>query len=107
MFFPEQPEVTKSSFNVDLLQEIENHKNDLELMKIKIYSRTGKTLFSTDMRDVGLINKQKYFYEIVAMGRVYSYLVPKDTASLEGKKVPAEAILKQREFGKKEPGPWK
>ena len=92
MFFPEQSELTKNSFNVDLLKKIDDQKNDLELMKIKIYSRTGKTLFSTDMRDVGLINKEQYFHEIVAMGRVYSYLVPKDTVSLEGKKVPADVI---------------
>jgi hypothetical protein len=92
MFFPEQSGVTKSSFNVDLLQEIENHKNDLELMKIKIYSRSGKTLFSTDPRDVGVINKLKYFHEIVASGDVYSQLVPKDTVSLEGMKVPADVI---------------
>jgi hypothetical protein len=76
MFFTKQSEVTKNSFNVDLLQEIEDHKNDLEVMEIKIYSRSGKTLFSTDPRDVGVINKLKYFHEIVALGDVYSQLVP-------------------------------
>jgi len=92
MFFPEQSEVTKNSLNVDLLQEIDNHKNDLELMKIKIYSRSGKTLFSTDPRDVGVINKLKYFHETVALGDVYTELVPKDTVSLEGMKVQADVI---------------
>ena len=92
MFFPEKSELTKNSFNIDLIKKIGDQKNDLELMEIKIYSRTGKVLFSTDMKDVGLFNKQKYFHETVAMGKSYSYLVPKETVSLEGNKVSADVI---------------
>lgn len=92
MFFTEQSELTKNSFNVDLIKKIENQKNDLKLVKIKIYSKPGKTLFSTDPRDVGVLNKLKYFHEIVALGGVYSQLVPKDTLSLEGIKVSADVI---------------
>ena len=92
MFFPEQTELPENSFNVDLLKEIEDHKNDFDLMKIKVYSRSGKTLFSTDVNDVGVINKLKYFHEIVALGKVHTEVVPKDTVSLEGSKVTADVV---------------
>jgi hypothetical protein len=92
MFFPVQNELTENSFNVDLLKEIEDHKNDFDLMKIKVYSRSGKTLFSTDVNDVGVINKLKYFHEIVALGKVHTEVVPKDSVSLEGQKVTLDVV---------------
>ncbi len=82
----EQPELTESSFNPDSLIKIEKIKEDFELMKLQIFSKSGKTLFSTDPKDVGTINKERYFHEIVAKGIVRSEVVPKDTESLEGTK---------------------
>ncbi len=92
MFFPEQIELKENYFSVDLLKEIENHKDDFDLMKIKVYSKSGKTLFSTDVNDVGVINKLKYFHEIVALGKVHTEVVAKDTVSLEGSKVAADVV---------------
>jgi signal transduction histidine kinase len=92
MFFPEQSEVTKNSFNVDLMKEIGDHKNDFGLMKIKVYSKSGKTLFSTDVKDVGVINKLKYFHEIVALGNFHTEVVPKGAISLEGWRVTADVV---------------
>ncbi len=92
MFFPEQNELTENYFSVDLLKEIASHKDDFALMKIKIYSKSGKTLFSTDVNDVGVINKLKYFHEIVALGKVHTQVVAKDTVSLEGSKVTVDVV---------------
>ena len=85
-------ELTKNSFNPDSMIEIENIKNDFELMKLKIFSRSGLTLFSTDSKDIGNINKERYFQEIVAKGKVYTEVVAKDTESLEGWKVTADVL---------------
>ena len=85
-------ELTKNSFNLDSMIEIENIKNDFELMKLKIFSRSGLTLFSTDSKDIGNINKERYFQEIVAKGKVHTEVVAKDTESLEGWKVTADVL---------------
>ena len=87
-----QSELTKSSFKPDLLIEIGKIKEDFELMKLQVFSRSGKTLFSTDPNDVGTINKKRYFHEIVAQGRVRTEVVFKDTESLEGRKVTADVV---------------
>ena len=60
--------------------------------KLKIFSRSGLTLFSTDSKDIGNINKERYFQEIVAKGKVYTEVVAKDTESLEGWKVTADVL---------------
>jgi PAS domain S-box-containing protein len=61
-------------------------------MKLKIFSRSGLTLFSTDSKDIGSINKERYFQEIVAKGKVHTEVVAKDTESLEGWKVTADVL---------------
>ncbi len=87
-----QPELTESSFNPISLAEIGKIKEDFELMKLRVYSRSGKTLFSTDPKEVGTINKERYFHEILAKGKVRSEVVPKDTESLEGSIVTADVV---------------
>ncbi len=80
------------SFNKDFLNEIEKIKNDFELMKLHVYSKRGRTLFSTDPTDVDLINQKKDFREIVAKGKVYARVVRQDTESLEGQKMDADVV---------------
>jgi PAS domain S-box-containing protein len=88
----DRSELTEGSFNLDSLIEIEKLKRDFELMKLQVYSKSGKTLFSTEPKDVGTINRKGYFHEIVAKGKVHTEVVPKDTESLEGPIVTADVV---------------
>jgi len=88
----DRTELTKDSFNPDSMTEIKNIKNNFELMKLKVFSRSGITLFSTDPKDIGNINQERYFQEIVAKGKVHTEVVPKDSESLEGWKVTADVL---------------
>lgn len=63
---------------------IETMKEDLNLIKIKVFSPSGEVMYSTDSKDIGKINKKKYFHEIVAKGNVYTKIVHKNMESLEG-----------------------
>ncbi|MFQ5484497.1 MAG: nitrogen regulation protein NR(II) [Desulfobacterales bacterium] len=80
------------SLNKDFLNEIEKIKNDFGLMKLHVYSKRGRTLFSTDPADIDLINQKKDFREIVAKGKVYAKVVRQDTESLEGQKMDADVV---------------
>ncbi|MDM8536178.1 GGDEF domain-containing protein [Desulfobacterales bacterium HSG17] len=57
---------------------------NFDLWKIKIFSDTGETIYSTSAKDIGKINTHDYFHNIVAKGTPYSKLVKKDTKTLEG-----------------------
>jgi len=61
-------------------------------MKLKIFSKPGKTLYSTTSKDIGVINKNRYFQDIVAKGRVYTKVVNKNTKSLENQIVNADVV---------------
>ncbi len=67
--------------NLDLIEAV---KKDFNLIKIKVFSPSGKIIYSTDPEDIGNLNKRKYFQEIVAKGNPYVKIVEKQTKSLEG-----------------------
>jgi PAS domain S-box-containing protein len=92
MFMPEKGELGKESFIAGSQDEIEKLVNAFELNKLKIFSSTGKTVFSTDPDDIGKINKEKYFHEIVAKGHVYAAVKKKDSKSMDGQKLTADAV---------------
>jgi PAS domain S-box-containing protein len=92
LLFSEQSELTRDSFDTNFLSEIEKIKRDFELMKLQVFSKSGQTLFSTDPKDVGVINKERFFHDIVAKGNVLAEVVPKNTESLEGQKVTLDVV---------------
>lgn len=57
---------------------------DKRLVKLRIFSSPGQIIFSTKADEIGDINKQSYFHEIVAKGQPYSKVVQKDHPTAEG-----------------------
>lgn len=62
------------------------------LMKIKVFTPDGETIFSSSEEDIGKINEKDYFHNIVAKGRVFSKMVKKDTTSLEDQVVSVDVM---------------
>ena len=93
MLISEKTEIRRDSLNIQLLKkEIETIKKDFELMNFKAFSPSGEIVFSGDPNEVGEINQKRYFHDIVAKGKVYAKVVPKDEESLEGKKVTRDVL---------------
>ncbi|MEJ2428019.1 MAG: PAS domain S-box protein [Deltaproteobacteria bacterium] len=76
----------------DEMDQLKEARNDFELVKLKFFSKSGEIIFSSDPKDIGDINNEKYFHEIVANGKVYAEVIQKDTESLEGQKMPADVV---------------
>jgi len=92
LLISEKNEIEKSSLNIDLLKEVGQIKEDFELMNLKVFSASGEVIFSGYQNEVGEINQRKYFQDIVAKGKVYAEVVPKDKESLEGRKVTSDVL---------------
>jgi len=90
MFTQTATELRKENLPHELIHMTEALKRDFKLMKLKVFSELGEVIYSTDPKDIGNINKYKYFHEIVAKGKVHSVVVKKGTLSLEGQKVTAD-----------------
>lgn len=85
-------ELSKKSIPKPRLNEIVKHNDDFGLVKIKIYSSTGETIFSTDESDIGYVNKNVFFHEFLAKGKVYTKLVTHDEETSEGKKLAIDVV---------------
>lgn len=92
MLTSEKNEIGKDSLNLRVSPKIEKIKEDAELMNLKVFSASGEIVLSADPAEIGEINRKRYFHDIVAKGKVYSKVVPKDRESLEGRKVTSDVL---------------
>ena len=92
LLISEKNEIGKNSLNIQLLKEVGKIKEDFELMNLKVFSASGEIVFSGDPNEIGDINQRRYFHDIVAKGKVYAEVVPKDKESLEGRKLTSDVL---------------
>jgi ABC-type glycerol-3-phosphate transport system permease component len=85
-------ELTEKSFDLQILEETSRIRQDFGLTKLKIFSKSGKILFSTDSQEIGKMNDERYFQEVVARGGVYSKVVKKDSDSLEHQRMVVDVV---------------
>lgn len=67
-------------------------QKEFKVIKVKLFSPGGRVVFSTDEKDLGGVNREKYFTEIISKGKTYSKIVKKGTLSLEGQTMPADVV---------------
>jgi hypothetical protein len=65
---------------------------DFDLTKIKIFSSRGEVLYSTDTQDIGALNTEPYFTDIVSKGEIFSKTVHKNEKSMEGEIVKKDVV---------------
>jgi signal transduction histidine kinase/CheY-like chemotaxis protein len=90
MFFPEERDT--ALITPETVALVDRVRSDFKFTKLKIFSTSGETLFSTDIKEIGEINENDYFNEVVALGSIYTKIVKKDSKSLEGKKVTRDVV---------------
>jgi len=92
MILPKQIEMTENSLSRESMREIQLLKIEFKLMKLKIFSKSGKTIYSTAPEDIGVMNRKSYFHDIIAKGEVFTEVIKKGTRSLEDQKVTADVV---------------
>ncbi len=88
----DQLELADDTMPPELVKKIIGANEDLNIMKLKIFSSTGKNIFSTDLQDIGKVNQKSYFINHVAKGEVYTKVLKKNTMSLEGQGVTRDVV---------------
>lgn len=69
---------------VQMKNQLRQMESSFELIKLKIYTSRGETIYSTDVSDIGNVNRSEYFKEMAAQGSNQALLVKRDEFSLEG-----------------------
>ncbi|UCE78457.1 MAG: PAS domain S-box protein [Nitrospiraceae bacterium] len=76
----------------DFAEEAKRFEEEYKLEQMKVYSETGVIVYSSTPGEIGKINQDAYFREIVAKGNNYSKLVKKDSKTFEGRVVDADVV---------------
>jgi hypothetical protein len=92
LFEPRTDELSKDSLDLQTLKETYALRENFGLAKLKIFSRSGEILFSTDSKEIGNINTERYFQEIVAQGNAYTKIVKKNSDSLEHQRMVVDVV---------------
>ena len=89
---PQSAGVGQSNLPVNFFNEAVEHKNDFGLRKLKVFSKSGEVIFSTDTKDVGTINRERYLHEVMEKTKPYTQVVTRNTKSLEGHAMSADVV---------------
>lgn len=92
MFIPKKTILSRNTIGYYISGVIENLKSDFGLAKLKIFSNSGEIIFSTDPGEVGKLNNQRYFHEVVAKGKVITKAIQKEAKSLEGQLMSIDVV---------------
>lgn len=76
----------------DFATTIDKRRIEFGIEKIKVFSKWGEIIYSTDPQDVGKINREQYFHNIVAAGNIKTKTVERKTKTLEGRMVTADVV---------------
>ena len=79
-------ELKEDDIQGDLLSQVKQIENKLDVMKLKIYTKLGNTIYSSDPREIGEINRERYFTDSISKGVARTNLLRKDIKDSEGKK---------------------
>jgi len=88
----EQVKSEKGFPGVDIMTDIEKLRTDFNLIKLKVFSDLGEVVFSTNHNDIGNINREAYFHEILRKGIVHSAVILQGNESLEGQRMAADVV---------------
>jgi diguanylate cyclase (GGDEF)-like protein/PAS domain S-box-containing protein len=72
--------------------DIQNIKSDFKLEKVKVFSREGVVVYSTDPEDIGKRNEHAYFKEMLARGQPYTKVVHKEARTAENQVATADVV---------------
>ena len=90
--FPPDKPFARNDLPLEFAAEIIQMVNNFNLMKIKVFAPNGETIFSTEAKDLGVMNEHDYFHQVVSQGKPFTKVVHKNTTSLEGQKVAADVV---------------
>ncbi len=83
--FKEADIISEDLFTPDLVRKIQLIKQTYGMKKIRVLSKAGEIVFSTDPIEIGRINQNEYFFEIVNRGKTFSKIVVQDQSPSEGR----------------------
>lgn len=92
VIFPGNIELSRDHIPPDITVYLHRILKQFDLTNLKIFSKSGEIIYSTNSSELGNINNRTYFHNIVAKGKSFSKVVKKNTMSYEDQKMTAHVV---------------
>lgn len=92
LIIPNNEDFSSGSLPQDMHQNALIVAKGMGLLKFKLFAPDGTTVYSTDAEDIGKINKNDYFHNIVAKGGIYTHLVRDNKINHENEGVVQDVV---------------
>ncbi len=89
----DQP-LSDAAIGARMPEAVRQFQTDFELDRFKLYDPDAKVIYSTDPEEIGLFNRQAYFSEKIAHGKIHSrFAANGDSMRQNGRDAPATLIV--------------
>jgi len=85
-------QIILGKYKEDVTKKIWQLKDDFHIEKLKVFSRHGEIIYSTQPEDIGKRHNNIHFNQIVANGNFYTKFIPKNAKTLEGRTVALDVV---------------
>ena len=76
-------ELSQQSFSRPFVEQLERLQTDSHFVKLRVYAPDGEILFSADETEIGEINNEPYFKDIVVSGDILTKEVAAGSQSMD------------------------
>lgn len=84
--------LTRESITDNFVAVLQEAQADFDLAKIKVFSAAGEVVYSTEEKDIGTVNTNPYFTDIVAEGKIFSKIVRRNEKTMEDKTIRKDVV---------------
>lgn len=92
MFFPDSKKFTKDFVYQVLVKNDKYLQKEFNLEKIKAFQANGEVIYSSEKKDIGKINTNSYFADVVGLGKLYSKITKMKKETLDGRIVSVDVV---------------
>ncbi|MBN1834291.1 MAG: GGDEF domain-containing protein [Spirochaetales bacterium] len=89
---PDDRELGAGTFAPAVVQRLARLEREANFFKLKIYSPEGRVLYSSDSREIGTLNREPYFQDILASRRTVAQEVERDSLSFESERMVTDVV---------------
>jgi PAS domain S-box-containing protein len=89
-YIPTESVLSRETFDESVSAKLASFQQDFQLLKLRVFSNSGEIIYSTDAAEIGSVNEETYFRQVVAAGKNYTKVVRKGDETSEGRPVSLE-----------------
>jgi diguanylate cyclase (GGDEF)-like protein len=89
---PDDHALGRGDLTQDMAERLARLEREANFFKLKIYSPEGRVLYSSDTREVGELNQDPYFQDVLANRRVVAQEVERERLSFENESMVTDVI---------------